>query len=251
MTAATLLSCAGPTHSTPPLPAPPDGERRAPARRAKLPSLGARRQRASRSDGDPARAPSRRRRHASGQGHGRCASLGVGGADAAGLHAPDQVHLPPGRRPRPSGSRIRSIRCSGGGSTSSCTGTTGVRTGSTIVTAADHRHGAGLAVADPARASGPRVEGEDGTGIHAQHRAGQRVVPGQAVAEAVRQRKHPLAHRDPREHGVDEGGRRPATHPAARRCLRCPQRHAHRCGRAGRNTAGRPLHGIIGCGGAG
>lgn len=32
------------------------------------------------------------------------------------------------------------------------------------------------------------------------------MIPGQSIAEAVRQRQHPLAHRHPREHFVDEVG---------------------------------------------
>ena len=35
-------------------------------------------------------------------------------------------------------------------------------------------------------------------------RAAEGVIPGQSVAEAVRQAEHPLPHRHPREHVVDE-----------------------------------------------
>ena len=65
----------------------------------------------------------------------RFARLELGGVDAPRVRAPDQLQLTPGRRPRRSGSRIPSIPCSGRRSTSSCTGTTGVRIGSTTVMA--------------------------------------------------------------------------------------------------------------------
>jgi hypothetical protein len=59
----------------------------------------------------------------------------LGRADAPRVRPPDQLHLAPGRRPPQSGLRIPSIRCSGRSSRSSCTGTTGVKTASTIVIA--------------------------------------------------------------------------------------------------------------------
>ena len=70
----------------------------------------------------------------------------------------------------------------------------------------DHRHCAGLAVRDAVRTRGARVEGQQYAGVHAQHRAAQGVIPGQSVAQAIRQREHPLAHRHPRQHLVDETG---------------------------------------------
>jgi hypothetical protein len=73
--------------------------------------------------------------------------------------------------------------------------------------ALDRCHRAGPAVLDAVRTGGARVEGEQRTDIHAQHRAAQGVIPGQAVAQTIRQRQHPLAHWHPRQHLVDEGGR--------------------------------------------
>ena len=61
--------------------------------------------------------------------------LELGGVDAPGVRPPDQLHLTPGSRPRPSELHIPSIRCSGRCSTSSYTGTTGVRIESTTVMA--------------------------------------------------------------------------------------------------------------------
>jgi hypothetical protein len=72
--------------------------------------------------------------------------------------------------------------------------------------ALDHGDRPRLAVADPVGAGGARVEGEERASIHAQHRAAQGVIPGQAVAQAIRQRQHPLAHRHPWQHLVDERG---------------------------------------------
>jgi len=77
----------------------------------------------------------------------------------------------------------------------------------TAAEALDHRDGAGLAVRDAESSRRARVEGEQCPGIHAQHRATQGVIPGQAVAQAIGQREHPLAHRHPRQQVVDEGGR--------------------------------------------
>jgi hypothetical protein len=51
--------------------------------------------------------------------------------------------------------------------------------------ALDHRHCPGLAMLDSVGAGGARVEGEQRTGMRAQHSAAQCVVSGQAVAEAV------------------------------------------------------------------
>jgi hypothetical protein len=72
--------------------------------------------------------------------------------------------------------------------------------------ALDHGHRAGPAVLDAVRPRGARVEGERHAGIHAQHRAAQGGVPRQSVAQAIRQRQDPLAHRHPRQHLVDEIG---------------------------------------------
>jgi hypothetical protein len=73
--------------------------------------------------------------------------------------------------------------------------------------ALDHDDRSGLAVADPVGARHVCVEREERAGTHAQHRAAQRVIPGQAVAQAIRQRQHPLAHRHPWQHLVDQKGR--------------------------------------------
>ena len=61
-------------------------------------------------------------------------------------------------------------------------------------------HRAGPAVLDAVRTRGAGVEGEQRTEIHAQHRAAQGVIPGQAVAQTIRQRQHPLAHWHRRQH---------------------------------------------------
>lgn len=73
--------------------------------------------------------------------------------------------------------------------------------------ALDQRHGADLAIRDAECPRGARVEGEQCSGIHGQHRAAQGVIPGQAVTQAIRQREHPLAHGHSRQQVVDEGGR--------------------------------------------
>ena len=72
--------------------------------------------------------------------------------------------------------------------------------------ALDHRHRAGLPVLGAPHTRGPRVEAEQRAGMHAQHRAAQRVIPGEAVAQAIRKRQHPLTDRYPRQHGVDKRG---------------------------------------------
>jgi hypothetical protein len=72
--------------------------------------------------------------------------------------------------------------------------------------ALDHGHRASLAVLGATRTRGPRVEGEQRPGMHAQHRAAQRVIPGEAVAQAIRERQPPLADRYPRQHRVDKRG---------------------------------------------
>ena len=66
--------------------------------------------------------------------------LGLGRLDAPGVRSRNQLHLAQGMRRRRCGSRIRSIHSLGRRSTSSFTGTTGVRTGSSTVTAMDTWH---------------------------------------------------------------------------------------------------------------
>ena len=53
----------------------------------------------------------------------------------------------------------------------------------TAAEALDRCHRAGAAVLDAVQTRGARVEGEQRTDIHAQHRAAQGVIPGQAVAQ--------------------------------------------------------------------
>jgi hypothetical protein len=72
--------------------------------------------------------------------------------------------------------------------------------------ALDHRHRTGLATVDAEGPRGTRGEGEERAGVHAQHRTAQGVIPGQAVAQAIRQRQDPLPHRHPGQHLVDEIG---------------------------------------------
>jgi hypothetical protein len=72
--------------------------------------------------------------------------------------------------------------------------------------ALDHGDRPGLAVVDSVGAGGARVEGEEHASIDAQHRAAQGMIPRQAVAQAIRERQHSLAHRHPWQHLVDEKG---------------------------------------------
>ena len=61
--------------------------------------------------------------------------------------------------------------------------------------ALNHCHRAGPAVLDVVRPRGAGVEGEQHARIHAQHRTAQGVIPRESVAQAIRQRQDPLAHR--------------------------------------------------------
>ena len=63
-----------------------------------------------------------------------------------------------------------------------------------------------LAVPDAVCTCSARVEGEQHAGKDAQDCAAQGVIPGQAVAQAIRERQDPLAHRHPRQHLVNEVG---------------------------------------------
>jgi len=74
----------------------------------------------------------------------------------------------------------------------------------TAAEALDHRHGAGLAGRDAECRRGERVEGEQCSRIHAQHR----------TAHGVRQRKHSLA--------TGTRGTRPSTRVAACSAIRRP-----------------------------
>lgn len=49
------------------------------------------------------------------------------------------------------------------------------------------------------------MEDEQGPRKHAQHGATQGVIPGQAVAQAIGQREHPLAHRHLRQLVIARG----------------------------------------------
>jgi len=73
-----------------------------------------------------------------------------------------------------------------------------------IPEALDYGHGSALSVAHAVSACPPAIEAEDGADGDAEHRAAERVVPGEPVAQAVRQREHPLAHGDVRQDVVDE-----------------------------------------------
>jgi hypothetical protein len=68
-----------------------------------------------------------------------------------------------------------------------------------------HRcHRSAPAINDPTPASASTLEAEERTGVDAQHGAAEGVIPGEAIAECVRQREHPLAHGDVRQDVVHE-----------------------------------------------
>jgi hypothetical protein len=50
------------------------------------------------------------------------------------------------------------------------------------------------------------LEAQEHAHGHAEHRARQRVIPGQEIAKTVGKAQHPLAHWDARQHLVDEPG---------------------------------------------
>src|SRR5438093_1831049 len=70
--------------------------------------------------------------------------------------------------------------------------------------ALDHRHGAAPPVAHSPAARSAAIEAEHGPSGDAEHRAAERVIVGEEIAQAVRQREHPLAHGDVRQDVIDE-----------------------------------------------
>jgi hypothetical protein len=85
-----------------------------------------------------------------------------------------------------------------------------------------------------ARVSAAPVHVAQRPGVHPQDRATQPVIPRHLVAQPIRHRQHPLAHRHPRQHLVHQV-RRPLRHPppaAARTDPRSLQEKGTRCSRA-------------------
>ena len=74
---------------------------------------------------------------------------------------------------------------------------------------------AALAVRDAGAPAAPPIPPEHRANEHAEHGAAERVVERQAVAQPVRHGEHPLAHRDERQHGLDEVRRLLGHAPAA------------------------------------
>ena len=60
------------------------------------------------------------------------------------------------------------------------------------------------AITDPASAPASALEAEERAGIDREHGATEGVIPRQAIAERMRERAHPLPHRDVRQDVVDE-----------------------------------------------
>jgi hypothetical protein len=80
-------------------------------------------------------------------------------------------------------------------------------------TALDRGHGP-AAAADSVHARPAALGAEHRAHEDAQHGAAQTVIVGQRVAQPMRQRQHPLAHRQVAEHAVDEVRRALAHAPA-------------------------------------
>src|SRR5437016_2482891 len=72
--------------------------------------------------------------------------------------------------------------------------------------ALDHRHGAAPPVAHARAARSAAIEAEHGPSGDAEHRAAERVIVGEEIAQAVRKREHPLAHGNVRQDVIDEVG---------------------------------------------
>src|SRR5438094_9185289 len=68
--------------------------------------------------------------------------------------------------------------------------------------ALDHRHGAAPPVARAARSAA--IEAAHGPSGDHEHRPAERVIVGEEIAQAVRQREHPLAHGNVRQDVIDE-----------------------------------------------
>jgi len=63
-----------------------------------------------------------------------------------------------------------------------------------------------VAAADTTLTRAPALEGEQDAHEHAQHGAGEIVIPRQVIAEAVREAQDSLTGRDARQHFIDEAG---------------------------------------------
>ena len=83
--------------------------------------------------------------------------------------------------------------------------------------ALDGRDRAPGAIGNPAPLGPAPLEAEHGAHEDAQHRAAQLMIPGERIAQPVRQRQHPLAHRQAAEHAVDQVRRQLGHPPAATR----------------------------------
>src|SRR5207249_641107 len=72
--------------------------------------------------------------------------------------------------------------------------------------ALDHRHGAAPPIGHAPATRAAAIEPEHGAHRDAEDRAAERVIVGEKVAQAVRQREHPLAYGDVRQDVIDEVG---------------------------------------------
>src|SRR5213596_2333058 len=72
--------------------------------------------------------------------------------------------------------------------------------------ALDHRHGAAPPVAHARARRAAAIEPEHGAYGDAEHRAAERMIVGEEIAQAVRQGEHPLAHGNARQDMIDEVG---------------------------------------------
>jgi len=70
----------------------------------------------------------------------------------------------------------------------------------------DHRHGATLSVAHARGGCSAAIEAKHGAHGDAEHRAAERVIVGEEIAQSVRQGEHPLAHGDVWQDVIDETG---------------------------------------------
>ena len=68
----------------------------------------------------------------------------------------------------------------------------------------DYRHAAAPPVRNAETARAPALPAEERVGVNAQHGATQAMVPREQIAQPVGQAEHPLTHRDPRQHGIDQ-----------------------------------------------
>ena len=72
--------------------------------------------------------------------------------------------------------------------------------------ALDDRHGPAAPVAHAVVARPATAEPEHRANVNGEHRAADLVIPGEKVAQAIRERRDPLPDRDVRQHGVHEVG---------------------------------------------